>query len=55
MPILKSLLMILIKKYNFNITLPSFSSHPKFLAYNSTIDDDIEYGALYWLHSFDPE
>jgi len=41
-------------KYNFNITLPSFSSHPKFLAYNSPLDDDIEYGALYWLHSFDP-
>jgi hypothetical protein len=43
------------KRYNFNITLPSFSSHPKFLAYDYPPDDDIEYGVLYWLHSFDLE
>jgi len=43
------------KGFNFNVTLPSFSSHPKFLAYNYPPEDDIEYGVLYWLHSLDPE
>ena len=43
------------KIYNFDVTLPSFSSHPKFLAYDYPPDDDIEYGVLYWLHSFDSE
>jgi len=43
------------KEFDFNVTLPSFSSHPKFLAYNYPPEDDIEYGVLYWLHSFDPE
>ena len=41
------------KRFNFSITLPSFSSHPKFLVYDYPLSREKQYGELYWLHSFD--
>ena len=38
------------RKYAFTLTLPSFSSHPKFILY----DPSGGFGELYFLHSFDP-
>ena len=43
------------KKFYFNLKLPSFSSHPKFLVYDFPLSSNIQLGELYWLHSFDPE
>jgi len=43
------------KSFYFNLKLPSFSSHPKFLAYDFPLSNETQLGELYWLHSFDPE
>ncbi|MEA3313963.1 MAG: hypothetical protein U9Q18_06275 [Caldisericota bacterium] len=43
------------KSFYFNLKLPSFSSHPKFLAYDFPLSSKTQLGELYWLHSFDPE
>ena len=43
------------KSFYFNLKLPSFSSHPKFLAYDFPLSSKTQLGGLYWLHSFDPE
>lgn len=43
------------KSFYFNLKLPSFSSHPKFLAYDFPLSSETQLGGLYWLHSFDPE
>jgi hypothetical protein len=42
------------KRFHFDLTLPSFSSHPKFELYNYPSESGDHLGNLYWLHSFDP-
>jgi len=40
--------------FHFNLRLPSFSTHPKFLVYNPPFGSRGPLGELYWLHPIDP-
>ena len=42
------------KKFDFNLILPSFLSHPKFVVYDYPLQGNGSLGTLYWLHSIDP-